>query len=52
VTMLQCEDIVPEEIRLFTMLALAAQSQDRRCQSNVLTVISAGGHRGILHSLM
>jgi E3 ubiquitin-protein ligase HUWE1 len=52
VTILQCEDTVPEEIRLFAVLALAAQSQDRPRQSNVLTVISAGGHRGILPSLM
>jgi hypothetical protein len=51
-TMLQCENIVPEEIRLFTVWALAAQSQDRRRQSIVLTLISVGGHRGILRSLM
>jgi E3 ubiquitin-protein ligase HUWE1 len=50
-TMLQCEDIVLEEIRLFTVLALAAQSQDR-CRWSVLTVISARAHCGILHSLM
>jgi E3 ubiquitin-protein ligase HUWE1 len=50
--MLQCEDTVPEAIHLFAMLALAAQSQDRPRQSNVLTVINAGGHRGILPSFM
>jgi E3 ubiquitin-protein ligase HUWE1 len=50
--MLQCEDTVPEAIHLFAVLALAAQSQDRPRQSNVLTVINAGGHRGILSSFM
>jgi hypothetical protein len=52
VTVLRYEDTVPEEIRLLAILALAAQSQDRPRQSNVLNVISAGGHRGILPSLM
>lgn len=52
VTVLRYEDSVPEEIRLLAILALAAQSQDRPRQSNVLNVISAGGHRGILPSLM
>ncbi|KAL3688671.1 hypothetical protein R1sor_014980 [Riccia sorocarpa] len=52
VTVLRCEDTVPEDIRILAVLALAAQSQDRPRQSNVLTVISAGGHRGILPSLM
>ncbi|KAJ7561891.1 hypothetical protein O6H91_03G045900 [Diphasiastrum complanatum] len=52
VTLLQCEDTVPEDIRILAVLALAAQSQDRPRQSNVLNVISAGGHRGILPSLM
>ncbi|KAJ7557451.1 hypothetical protein O6H91_05G127400 [Diphasiastrum complanatum] len=52
VTLLQCEDTVPEDIRILAILALAAQSQDRPRQSNVLNVISAGGHRGILPSLM
>lgn len=52
VTVLRYEDTVPEDIRLLAVLALAAQSQDRPRQSNVLSVISAGGHRGILPSLM
>ncbi|BFI34167.1 E3 ubiquitin-protein ligase HUWE1 [Marchantia polymorpha subsp. ruderalis] len=52
VTVLRCEDTVPEDIRILAVLALAAQSQDRPRQSSVLTVISAGGHRGILPSLM
>uniref|UniRef100_A0A7I4AEX4 HECT-type E3 ubiquitin transferase n=1 Tax=Physcomitrium patens TaxID=3218 RepID=A0A7I4AEX4_PHYPA len=52
VTVLRYEDTVPEDIRLLAILALAAQSQDRPRQTNVLSVISAGGHRGILPSLM
>ncbi|XP_024379829.1 E3 ubiquitin-protein ligase UPL1 isoform X3 [Physcomitrium patens] len=52
VTVLRYEDTIPEEIRLLAVLALAAQSQDRPRQSNVLSVISVGGHRGILPSLM
>ncbi len=50
--MLQCEDTVPEAIHLFAVLALGAQSQGRPRQSNVLTVINASGHRGILPSFM
>ncbi|CAM6105472.1 unnamed protein product [Calypogeia fissa] len=52
VSLLRCENTVPESIRILAVLALAAQSQDRPRQSNVLSVISAGGHRGILPSLM
>jgi len=52
VSLLRCEETVPEDIRILALLALAAQTQDRPRQSNILTVISAGGHRGILPSLM
>jgi E3 ubiquitin-protein ligase HUWE1 len=52
VSLLQCGDEVPEDIRVYAIRALAAQAQDRPRQSNVLNVVSAGGHRGILPSLV
>eukprot|EP01018_Ginkgo_biloba_P023205 Gb_26784 [translate_table: standard] len=51
--MLLCyEDVVPEEIRILAILALSALYLDRSRQASVLNVITSGGHRDILPSLM
>lgn len=52
VTLVRFDDVVPEDIRILAILALAALYQDRSRQSTVLNVITSGGHRGILPSLM
>lgn len=52
VTLVRFDDVVPEEIRILAILALGALYQDRSRQSTVLNVITSGGHRGILPSLM
>ncbi|EPS70177.1 hypothetical protein M569_04584 [Genlisea aurea] len=52
VTMLSCEDSVPEKIRILSLLSLVALCQDRSRQPTVLTAVTSGGHRGILSSLM
>ncbi|MCO5577300.1 hypothetical protein L7F22_031127 [Adiantum nelumboides] len=52
VALLQSENAVPEHIRILAVRALAAQAQDRPRQSNVLAVVSAGGHRGVLPNLV
>ncbi|XP_076889696.1 E3 ubiquitin-protein ligase UPL1-like [Bidens hawaiensis] len=52
VTLLSLEDAIPEKIRILSLFALAALSQDRSRQPAVLTAVTSGGHRGILSSLM
>ncbi|CAL1353898.1 unnamed protein product [Linum trigynum] len=52
VSLLSYEDAVPEKIRILSLLALVALSQDRSRQPSVLAAVTSGGHRGILSSLM
>ncbi|CAA7050793.1 unnamed protein product [Microthlaspi erraticum] len=52
VTLLSCEDTVPEKIRILCLLSLVALSQDRTRQPAVLTAVTSGGHRGLLSGLM
>ncbi|CAL1384749.1 unnamed protein product [Linum trigynum] len=52
VSLLSNEDAVPEKIRILSLLALVALSQDRSRQPSVLAAVTSGGHRGILSSLM
>lgn len=52
VSLLQSENAVPEHIRILAIRALVALAQDHPRQSNVLTIVSAGGHRGVLPSLV
>ncbi|MCO5577516.1 hypothetical protein L7F22_031347 [Adiantum nelumboides] len=52
VSLLHCEDTVPEDIRLLAVFALAAQAHDRQRQSSILSAISAGGNRGIFPTLV
>ncbi|XP_040986368.1 E3 ubiquitin-protein ligase UPL1-like isoform X1 [Juglans microcarpa x Juglans regia] len=52
VSLLSYEDAVPEKIRILCLLSLVALCQDRSRQPSVLTVVTSGGHRGILSSLM
>ncbi|KAL3503633.1 hypothetical protein ACH5RR_038082, partial [Cinchona calisaya] len=52
VTLLSYEDVIPEKIRILSILSLVAISQDRARRPTVLTGVTSGGHRGILSSLM
>uniref|UniRef100_A0A2P2M8T8 HECT-type E3 ubiquitin transferase n=1 Tax=Rhizophora mucronata TaxID=61149 RepID=A0A2P2M8T8_RHIMU len=52
VSLLSCEDAVPEKIRILCLLSLVALAQDRSRQQTVLAAVTSGGHRGILSSLM
>ncbi|KAH7427928.1 hypothetical protein KP509_10G067500 [Ceratopteris richardii] len=52
VSLLLCEDTVPEDIRLLAVSALAAQAHDRTRQSNVMSAITAGDNLGILPTLV
>ncbi|CAN1790208.1 E3 ubiquitin-protein ligase UPL1, partial [Linum perenne] len=52
VSLLGYEDAVPEKVRILSLLALVALSQDRSRQPSVLAAVTSGGHRGILSSLM
>lgn len=52
VSLLSCEELVPENIRILSLLSLVALCQDRSRQPTVLTAVTSGGHRGILSSLM
>ncbi|CAI7783819.1 unnamed protein product, partial [Closterium sp. NIES-54] len=52
ISLLNAESLVPEEVRMYALLALAAMAQDRPRQSTVLSAISTGGHRATLPSLM
>ncbi|XP_057852533.2 E3 ubiquitin-protein ligase UPL1 isoform X1 [Cryptomeria japonica] len=52
VSLVRFDDAVPEDIRILAILALTALYQDRSRQTTVLNVITSGGHRGILPSLM
>ncbi|XP_038983602.1 E3 ubiquitin-protein ligase UPL1-like isoform X2 [Phoenix dactylifera] len=51
-SLLSYEDEIPEEIRILGILSLVALCQDRSQQPTVLSSVTAGGHRGILPSLM
>lgn len=50
--MLHCEHKVLEDNSILTLLALVAQSLDRPQESSVFTVISTGGHKDIMSSLI
>ncbi|XP_073159024.1 E3 ubiquitin-protein ligase UPL1-like [Henckelia pumila] len=52
VTLLSYEDAIPGKIRILCILSLVALCQDRSRQPTVLSVVTTGGHRGILSSLM
>ncbi|XP_075495888.1 E3 ubiquitin-protein ligase UPL1-like [Primulina tabacum] len=52
VTLLSYEDAIPGKIRILCILSLVALCQDRSRQPTVLSVVTLGGHRGILSSLM
>ncbi|XP_073020547.1 E3 ubiquitin-protein ligase UPL1-like isoform X2 [Primulina eburnea] len=52
VTSLSYEDAIPGKIRILCLLSLVALCQDRSRQPTVLSVVTLGGHRGILSSLM
>ncbi|KAL4185741.1 hypothetical protein AMTRI_Chr10g7440 [Amborella trichopoda] len=52
VSLLSYEDVVPEKIRILGILSLVALCHDRSHQTTVLSVVTSGGHRGILPSLM
>ncbi|XP_062194138.1 E3 ubiquitin-protein ligase UPL1-like isoform X2 [Phragmites australis] len=51
-SLLSYEDEIPEKIRILGILSLVALCQDRSHQPTVLSLVTAGGHRGILPSLM
>ncbi|XP_072964095.1 E3 ubiquitin-protein ligase UPL1-like isoform X2 [Typha angustifolia] len=51
-SLLSYEDDIPERIRILGVLSLVAVCQDRSRQPTVLSSVTAGGHRGILPSLM
>ncbi|GFZ12610.1 LOW protein: E3 ubiquitin ligase-like protein [Actinidia rufa] len=52
VSLLSYDSVVPEKIRILSLLALVALCLDRSRQPSVLTAVTSGGHRGILSSLM
>ncbi|KZV53708.1 hypothetical protein F511_38118 [Dorcoceras hygrometricum] len=52
VTLLSYEDAIPGKIRILCLLSLVALCQDRSRQPTILSVVTSGGHRGILSSLM
>jgi E3 ubiquitin-protein ligase HUWE1 len=52
VPLLWGEETIPKDIRILTLLALTTQTQDRPREFNILTVISVGGHWGILLNFM
>ncbi|XP_057982343.1 E3 ubiquitin-protein ligase UPL1-like isoform X2 [Malania oleifera] len=52
VSLLSYEDLVPEKIRILSLLSLVALCQDRSRQPTVLAAVTSGGHRGILSGLM
>eukprot|EP00898_Chlorokybus_atmophyticus_P008084 jgi/Chlat1/8277/Chrsp78S07706 len=52
VSLLKSDSLVPEDIQTLALRALAAQVLDRSRQTSVTTTITAGGHRGVLSTLM
>nr|XP_010929052.1 E3 ubiquitin-protein ligase UPL1 isoform X2 [Elaeis guineensis] len=51
-SLLSYEDEIPEKIQILGIQSLVALCQDRSHQPTVLSSVTAGGHRGILPSLM
>jgi len=52
VPLLRGEETIPKDICILALLAFATQTQDRPKEFNILTVISVGGHSGILLNFM
>lgn len=52
VALVKAEGRVPDSVRTLAVQALTAQAQDRPRQSNILSIITAGGHQGVLPTVM
>ncbi|GFZ07365.1 LOW protein: E3 ubiquitin ligase-like protein [Actinidia rufa] len=48
VSLLSYDSVVPEKIRILSLLSLVALCLDRSRQPSVLAAVTSGGHRGIL----
>ncbi|XP_073123872.1 E3 ubiquitin-protein ligase UPL1-like isoform X2 [Henckelia pumila] len=52
VTLLSYGNAIPGKIRTLSLISLVSLCQDRSHQSTVLSIVTSGGHRGFLSSLM